>query len=379
MTGDAHHGGRILSLDALRGGAILAIIGADGMARALKQMGGDGDGAFAAFARFLGIQFSHAPWDGLRFYDIIFPLFLFTVGLAVPLSLAKRREGAARGAALGRITRRALVLFVLGIAYYAWPPHEPWHEIKLAGVLQRIALCYFAAAVLFLWLSPRAIAVVTAILVAAYAVLLELVVPPGSRTGPYDQAMNLAMWVDMHWLPGRKHFGNWDPEGLLTTLPAVASTLIGVVAGSLLLRADLAPAARARWFAGAGLLLLLAGTALSWQVPIIKNMWTASYVLVAGGWCLIALALAYAIIDIAGRHRWALPAVWVGANAILIYLLDRFVNFDRIFLSLLSDTALTLDGLAGPGAARLVANLAGLCLAVAIAWALYVNRVFLRV
>ena len=379
MTGDAHHGGRILSVDALRGAAILAIIGADGMARALKQVGGDGDGAFAAFARFLGIQFSHAPWDGLRFYDVVFPLFLFTVGLAVPLSLAKRRGGAAHGAALSRITRRALVLFVLGIAYYAWPPHEPWHDIKLAGVLQRIALCYFVAAVLFLWLSPRAIAVITAVLVAGYAALLELVTVPGSRQGPYDPAMNLAMWVDMHWLPGRKHFGNWDPEGLLTSLPSIASTLIGVVAGSLLLRADLTPAARGLYFAGAGLLLLLAGTALSWQIPIIKNMWTASYVLVTGGWCLITLAIAYATIDIAGRDRWALPAVWVGANAILIYLLDRFVDFDRVVLALIGDAAFTFDDLADPGAARLVANLAGLCLAVAIAWALYVNRVFLRV
>ena len=379
MTGEGHHGGRILSVDALRGAAIVCIIGADGMARALKQIGGAGDGAFAAVARFLGLQFSHAPWAGLRFYDVIFPLFLFTVGLAVTLSLGKRREAAARGAAMARITRRALLLFVLGILYYAWPPREPFYEIKLAGVLQRIALCYFAAAVLFLWLSPRAIAIVTVALVAGYAALLELVAPPGSRAGPYDPQMNLAVWVDMNWLAGRKHYGNWDPEGLLTTLPAIASTLIGVLAGGLLARADVSPAARVAWFAGAGLVLLLAGHALSWQIPVIKNLWTASYVLVTGGWCLIALAFAYAVIDVAGRRRWALAGVWVGANAILIYLIDRFVDFDRVFLVLFSDTALMLDDLAGPGAARLAANLAGLGLAVALAYVLYVNRVFLRV
>ncbi len=250
--------------------------------------------------------------------------------------------------------------------------------IKLAGVLQRIALCYFAAAVLFLWLSPRAIAIVTVALVAGYAALLELVAPPGGQAGAYGSAMNLAVWVDMNWLPGRKHFGNWDPEGLLTTLPAIASTLIGVVAGCVLRRGDVTPTARVAWFAGAGLLFVVAGHALSWQIPIIKNLWTASYVLVAGGWCLILFAATYAVMDIAGRRCWALPAVWIGANAILIYLLDRFVDFDRVVLFLIGESALALDDLAGPGAARLVANLAGLGLAVALAYGLYVNKVLVR-
>lgn len=380
MRREESNAGRVLSVDALRGFAIVCIIGADGIARALSEVGARHDHWAAAAARVAGTQFTHARWEGFHFYDLVFPLFLFTVGLSIPLSLGAARASGRRGEALPRVVRRSVLLFALGIVYnIGW--NWPVPEIRIAGVLQRIAICYFVAAVCFLYLPARWIMIVTGAVVVGYALVLANVPVAGSRFGSYDEAMNLAIRIDQLWLPGEKHFGDWDPEGLLTTVPAVASCLIGVVAGLLLVGGgSIRAAVRPVVWGGAGFVLLGGGVALAAEVPVIKNLWTASYVLVAGGLSLILFAAAYGVIDLAGRVGLAWAAIWVGANAILFYVLDRFVDFDGLALRGLSAGGLAdgVDAVMGPGASGLAANVAGLGLAMALARALYVRRLFLR-
>ena len=367
---------RVLAVDALRGAAMLCIVGADSIALALKEMAGNSELTIAFAARFVGSQFSHAHWDGFHFYDLIFPLFLFTVGLSIPLSLAKARTHGRRDQALMRILRRSAVLFLLGIAYNA-DLTQPWTEVRLVGVLQRIAICYLVAATLYLYAPSRAVWYVTVGLVVSYALVLELL--PSGQSGPYDPAMNLAIWVDAHWLPGKRHFGSWDPEGLLTTAPAITSCLIGVITGRTLTEGETKPATRSHMFIGAGIILLAVSYVVSLQIPIIKNLWTASYIIIAGGWSLVLFGLTYRLMDVAGQIRWASACIWIGTNAILVYVLDGFIEFDRLILRLMgNETVAFLDRLTLPGTSRLMASIAGLGVMVAVARALYVRGLFLR-
>lgn len=362
---------RLESLDALRGFTMLWIVGADALAGAFRGLDG---GVVAAF---LGRQLGHADWVGFTFYDLIFPLFLFMIGVAVPLSLdgIVGREG--RAAAVRRVLRRGLLMYALGVLYYGGIAHG-WDQIRWVGVLQRLAVCYVAAGLLHLWLKPRTIAAVGAGLLAGYWVLLTFVPVPGFGAGDYARGHNLANWIDAHWLPGKVWYGDYDPEGLLSTLPAIVSALLGLFAGRWLRDAQLTPSDRVRRFVVAGLILLALGGLWSLQFPVIKRIWTSSYVLVAGGWSLLLLAAFYHMIDVRGWRGWTPPLVWIGGNALTIYLVSKLVDFNQVSAFLLGgEIAAGFDAL-WPGLGGLVLALTGIALCTALGGFLYVRKIFLR-
>lgn len=362
---------RWVCLDALRGFAMIWIVGADAFAGAFRGLQG---GAIAAF---LGEQFGHAEWVGLTFYDLIFPLFLFVVGAAIPLSLDRivAREG--RGAALRRVLQRGLWMYGLGVLYYGGIT-AGWDQIRWVGVLQRIAACYVAVSLLHLWLKPRAIAGVGVALLVGYWALLTWVPVPGHGAGDYARGHNLANWVDAHWLPGKVWYGDYDPEGLLSTLPAVASALIGLLAGRVLFAPGLDPAAKTRRLLIGGTVLLLAGLAWSPWFPVIKRIWTSSYVLVTAGLSTLLLAAFYQVIDRRGWTRWATPLVWVGSNALLIYLVSRLVDFKALSAFFFGGEIQAALNALWPGLGGLVLALTGVGLCVGLCGYLHARRIFIR-
>ena len=362
---------RLVSLDALRGFTMFWIVGADYLAAAFRGLDG------GAVSKFLGYQLGHADWAGFTFYDLIFPLFLFMVGAAVPLSLDRIVEREGRAGALRRILKRGVLLYVLGVLYYGGLAHG-WDQVRWVGVLQRLAIAYVAASLLHLYCRPRTIAVVTGALLLGYWVLLTFVPVPGGVAGDYTRGHNLANWVDAHWLPGKVWYGDYDPEGLLSTLPAIASGLFGLFAGRWLKNPAVEPGAKVRQLIFAGSLCLVLGYAWGFQFPLIKRIWTSSYALVGGGWSLLLLALFYQLIDRRGVGRWATPFVWIGSNALLIYLVSHLVDFRAVSAFFVGGpVAAALDGI-WTGLAGLVLALTSIALCTALCGWLYVRKIFIR-
>jgi predicted acyltransferase len=327
--------GRLLSIDALRGFDMFWIIGGDTLARALAHW------APAPVREQIDLQLEHVPWEGFHFYDLIFPLFLFLVGVVLPFSLGKLQERQQpRYRVYARIARRTVLLFALGLLYnhflqlefYRPPLGFDFSTVRLAGVLQRIAVCYGVAALVVLHTRVRGQIALTAAVLLGYWALLALVPVPGSAAGDYSLHGNLAGYVDAHYLPGKilkEYYGYGDNEGLLSTIPAVATALLGALAGHWL-RSGRSGAQKFLGLAAAGAVCLLLGWAWGFWFPIIKNLWTSSFVLFAGGWSLLLLALFYGIIDVLGLRRWAFFFVVIGANAITIYLLPHIIDFEKV-------------------------------------------------
>ncbi|MBO0698578.1 MAG: DUF5009 domain-containing protein [Zavarzinella sp.] len=318
--------GRLMSIDALRGFDMFWIVG--------------GDVAVKAWANWAGwpppslveTQLEHVPWEGFRFYDLIFPLFLFLVGVVIPFSLAGQRARGASSAQMHlRILRRTALLFALGLLANGVLQFD-WGNLRVAGVLQRIAVCYGCAALIVLHTGVRGQAVVAAALLLGYWALLALVPAPGGVAGDYSIEGNLAGYIDRHYLPGKilqRYYGYGDNEGFLSTIPAVATPLLGALAGQWL-RSGRVASARLLGLTLAGVVCLAVGTAWGTVFPVIKNLWTSSFVLVAGGWSLLLLALFHGVIDVLGWRRWAFFFTVIGANAITIYIVPRFLDFPKV-------------------------------------------------
>jgi predicted acyltransferase len=368
---------RLLSIDALRGFDMFWIMGGDRLARALAKWSDSPAG------KTVQEQLEHAQWHGFRFYDLIFPLFLFLVGTVLPFSLGKLQDQG-RSAEYRRIARRTVLLFGLGLLCNGVLRFD-WANLRVAGVLQRIALCYAFAALISLWFSPRGIVAVLATILLGYWALMANVAAPGFTAGDFSIEGNLSGWVDRQYLPGKimkAYYGYGDNEGLITTIPAVATALLGVLAGTWL-RSSRGPWQKAAGLVAAGALSLVVGVAWGTRFPINKILWTSPFVLVAGGLSLLLLAFFYTVIDVLRFRRWAFFFVVIGANAITIFVAPRFIDFEnltkyfaRFFLSgagRLLEPYLSAD-------ANLVLLAAGV---LAAKWLflyyLYRNRLFLRV
>ncbi len=318
--------GRLQSLDALRGFDMFWIIGGDVVVKALARW------ADWSASDSIDSQLEHVPWEGFHFYDLIFPLFLFLVGVVIPFSLDKlRASGESRAALYWRIARRTLLLFALGLLCNGILQFD-FANLRMAGVLQRIALCYGCAALIVMHTGVRGQALATAAILLGYWALLALVPAPGSSAGDYTITGNLPGYLDRHYLPGKilpQYYGYGDNEGILSTLPAVATALLGALAGHWL-RSVRSATLKLLGLILAGFASLLLGNVWGMAFPIIKNIWTSSYVLVAGGWSLLLLALFYGVIDVLGWRRWAFFFTVIGANAITIYVVPRFIDFPKI-------------------------------------------------
>lgn len=268
----------------------------------------------------------HAAWHGWTPTDLIFPLFVFLLGVSVTLSQSGRRS-------LARISRRAAVLYLLGLLLALYPRFDV-ATVRLMGVLPRLAACYLAAALVYRGLasSPpigraaRALGL-SAVCLLAYWALLMLVAPPGGVAGDLTPAGNLGAWLDRTML-GEAHLWRssrtWDPEGLLSTLPAVGTVLLGVAAGSVL-DEPTPTRRRALVLAAGGLLALLLGLLWDRVFPINKNLWTSSYALFTGGVAALLLSAVYALCDVAGLRRGTRPLVVLGTNALTLFVVSGWL------------------------------------------------------
>ena len=317
---------RLLSLDALRGFNMFWIIGGDDLVSGVLERTHN-----PTLRRVSANLTSHVEWTGFHFYDMIFPLFLFIIGVALPFSTAKRvRQGETRQKSLARILKRTLLLFVLGLIYNGLLQFRGVDHLRIMGVLQRLALGYGAAALITMCTRPRQQAAIAVMLLLGYWAVMAWVTVPGVPRGSMTQMGNLANYIDRQvFAPGQLYTPYGDPEGLLSTLPAIATALLGVLAGQWLL-SDQKPDRKALGLALAGLACIAIGYLWAPWFPIIKKIWTSSYVLIAGGWSLLLLALFYWLIDVRGYRRWTFFLVVIGVNPLTIYLLQNIVGFDSI-------------------------------------------------
>jgi predicted acyltransferase len=358
---------RIGAVDALRGFDMIWIIGLDELIQTWHRAGP------SALTGFLATQIDHAPWEGLRCYDLIFPLFIFLAGVALSLSLGRSIERNGRGQTLVRLLRRAAVLYLLGIAYYLLVLEG---KLRLMGVLQRIAISAFFAGLVFVWTGLRGRLIVFAAVLVGYWAAMTYVPVPGASAGDYAEGRNLANYIDREYLPFFKWDGDHDPEGLLSNIPAIASCLYGVFAGMLLRDARTGRQKKVFWLLGMGVAGLALGYLWAPSFPIVKKIWTSSYVLVAGGYSCLLLACFYQVMEVWRLRAWATPFLWVGSNAITLYLASAVTGMAA------SAAMSGLEGSLRPHLGELTPALfLGPAFAVnmLLAWYLYHRRIFIRV
>jgi len=346
---------RLQSLDALRGFDMFWIICGEGIFHgiasvikekySLQQSTVDWQIAISSEVSpveriFLTIsnQLHHSVWNGFTFYDLIFPLFIFIAGISMPFSFGKQMEQALdKKAAKTRIYRslikRTIILLLLGMVVNGALKLSGYENTRFVSVLGRIALSCFFAAIIFLNFRLRGQIVIFLFLLIGYWAAMMLIPVPGFGSGQLTPEGNLAAYVDQVMLPGKLHRGVYDPEGLLSTIPAIGSAMLGIFTGQFLyqLPEEKRNSRTALLLFSVGFILIIVGWLWGLVFPINKNLWSSSYVLYAGGWSLVLFALFYWIIDIAGYKRWSLPFVWIGTNSILIYMAAHgVINFEYI-------------------------------------------------
>lgn len=314
---------RLLSLDVLRGFDMLFIMGGCSLALALCAAFGAPDGALAR-------QFRHVPWEGLAFKDMIFPLFLFIAGASFPFSAAKRlAQGATRAALVGHVLRRGAVLAVLGLCYNGLLAFDFAH-LRVFGALQLIGFAWTVAALLAIGFERRARLVLALALLLGPSALFWLVgAPDFPDAAPFTPEGNLGCWVDRTLWGGHILQPRFDPEGTAGLLASPATALLGVLAGDVL-RSSLSGARKAAALFLSGALLVVAGLALSPVVPVVKALWSASFVLVTGGCSAMLLGAFYFALDVKGWRRGAMFFRVIGMNALTIYLAQRGVDFGKV-------------------------------------------------
>jgi predicted acyltransferase len=408
-TVKAPAGARLMSLDALRGFDMFWILGAGAFFRQLDDVVNRGVSERTGLVHLLAEQMRHKDWAGFAFEDLIFPLFVFIAGVSIVFSLTKELQLHGRVGAYRRIVRRAVLLFALGVFYTGGLSHS-WPEVYVSGVLHRIAQCYLWAGLIFCTFRPRAIVGIIAALLVGYWALVsyvpvpnvvldkEVVEPLAQKmgikdksvvavldrtqervTGSYAKGLNLTNYLDAKYLPGKKYNGYWSPEGLLSTLPAVASCLLGVLAGLLLRNPIPSDRRKVLWLAGLGAASLAAGFLWGLQFPVVKKIWTSSFVLVAGGYSALLLAAFYLVVDVWKFQAWCRPFVWIGTNSITIYLLNRVLNFREVALRLVGgDVQHFFDRHVAPGVGSLVGIVTAYALIFALMRFLYQKKLFLR-
>lgn len=402
-TTSAAAGERLRSIDALRGFDMVWILGGGTLVQALARL------HRGSFTTALDAQFEHVRWEGFHFYDLIYPLFVFLAGVAIVLSLDKRRRTEAKGILVARILRRGLFLYGLNFIFNGGFSAR-WPQMRVAsGVLALIAVSYVVAALIYLFLADRIrwLAATTAVLLLGYWALLGWVPFPDFRldrmtvetlehqagsaapaavagqvtarvAGVYEQGRNLSNYLDYRLLPGRLHEGYYEAQGLLSPIPGAAVCLLGALAARWLTRASLASRQKTRGLVLAGFGLIGLGLLWGLEFPLVKKLWSSSFCLVAAGSSALLLAAFHQVIDVMGFHRWCTPFLWIGANPIALYLLSALVDFPQIAGRLVGGNIQDFLDRAFPGAGSVALALVTLALMLGLARFLYQRRIFLR-
>ena len=361
---------RLVSLDVFRGLTIAAMV--------VVNNPGDWGNVYAPLL--------HAPWDGWTPTDLIFPFFLFVVGVSITLS--------AKSASGGAILRRAAIILALGLFLAGYPRFDP-SRWRIPGVLQRIALCYAGAALLYRGIGGDArrrgalLMTIAAALCVTYWLVMIRVPVPGGLAGDLSPDGNLAAWLDRALMRGHLWRPTWDPEGLLSTVPALATTLFGVVSG-MCLRSELPPERKVRALAIAGVVGIVLGLLWDPAFPINKNLWSSSYAVFTAGAASLGLALCYWAVDVRGWRAWTPPFVVLGTNALVLFVASGLLVKTLALIRLTGPGGVEMSAsryaylswfapFAAPKNASLLYALANLAvLFIPLAW-MYRRRIFLRV
>lgn len=361
---------RLLSLDVFRGGTVAAMI--------LVNNPGSGKAVYAPF--------EHAAWHGWTFTDLVFPFFLWIAGVSITFSFAKRvARGDDRGRLLLHIAKRSFLIWLLGFILTGLPTFH-LSTIRIPGVLARIAVCYLIAGTIFLFTGTRGRLAWTAGLLAVYWILMKFVPVPGYGAGILEVPGNFAWYVDGLFLQGHMYSATktWDPEGIVSTLPAIATTLFGIFAGQILQSARGA-AEKASWLFLTGNVLLFAGLMLSTWMPINKKLWTTSFSVFMAGMAFCVFACCYWLIDVQGWRRFAKPFEIFGLNAIALYFFSGLLGKLAYLIHLTPNLTLqgwlfgTLFAPVGPPAlASLLYAAAMVLTCFGIAYVMYRQRWFVR-
>ena len=313
---------RLYSLDALRGFDMFWIMGAEEIFHGLAKATG------SSFFGAISTQFTHPDWNGFHFYDLIFPLFLFIAGVATPYSVGRELEkGKSKQEVLFRVIKRGFILVILGIIYNNGLMIHPLAQIRFASVLGRIGLAYMFANIIYIYTKQRGQIIWFCAILIGYWLLLKFTSAPGFASGDLTMQGNFASYLDRSILPGKLYLVIHDPEGLISTIPAIGTGLLGILAGNLLKNSPIKQQSKAFRLAIAGAISLILAQIWNLDFPINKNLWTSSFVLNVGGISLILLALFYYVIDVLGYKKWAFFFKVIGMNSILIYMSGRFINW----------------------------------------------------
>lgn len=312
---------RIVSLDALRGFTMIFIIGGGGFLSSFNKIWPN------AVTGTLSRNMEHAGWEGFYFLDLIFPLFLFLVGVLIPIVVLGRIEKGAGTKELYRhIVKRTLVLIFLGLINYGLLRFD-WDTMRWSSVLGRIGICYFFASMLVIHTNWRIQAIVVLAILLAYWAAVMFIPVPGYGPGVLTPEGCLTTWLDQKLIPGKLGLGLYDRQGVLSTFTALATTLIGVLAGYWL-RSKRTQNQKIWGFIVAGLVTLVAGWTWGQYFFISRNVWTSSFVLYSAGWCFLLLAFFYWIIDVKGYKKWSFFLVVIGMNAITIWVGQNLIDFE---------------------------------------------------
>lgn len=361
---------RLYSLDALRGFDMFWIMGAGGVFSQLAKI------TDSPIWEGIANQLSHPAWNGFTMYDLIFPLFLFMAGVSTPFSInSQRKRGKSRNQLLLRVIRRGLTLVALGIVYNNGLKLLPLEEIRIPSVLGRIGLAYMFANIIYLYAGKKFQYIWFVGILLGYWLILKFTSAPGFALGDLTMEGNFASYIDRLIIPGKLHKGIHDPEGLIATIPAICTGLLGIFTGNLLRSDKFAPARKALIMAAAGLILL--GLAQLWNLdfPINKNLWSSSFVLHTGGISLLFMSLFYYIIDVLGYTRWAFFFKVIGMNSILIYISGRFINWGYTTNALFE----WLGQLFGEPYSVVVLGICAIMVKWMFLYLLYKKKIFLRV
>jgi predicted acyltransferase len=306
---------RLLSLDVFRGATVAAMI--------LVNNPGDWGNIYAPL--------EHSTWNGCTPTDLIFPSFLFIVGVSIAYAMsAKKAEPALHRQTLVKAFKRAAILFGLGLFLALYPrvfidPVDAFKTLRILGVLQRISIVFIVCTFVFIRSSEKTIFRIGVFILILYWFLMTFIPVPHLGYPNLEKETNLGAWLDRTllteahlWKSGK----TWDPEGLLSSLPAIATGLFGVLVGGYLRRKDLEPANKVAWLFTVG--LITTGLGLLWdlQFPINKSLWTSSFVLYAGGIATLILAVCYWLIDVHKQDKYTVPFVVYGKNAITVFFLS---------------------------------------------------------
>lgn len=300
---------RLTSLDAFRGITIAAMI-------VVNSPGSWGH----VYAPLL-----HKDWHGVTPTDLIFPFFLFIVGVSIVLAYKKQKEKGVPDAVMySKLVIRTLKIFALGLFLNLWPNFN-FAELRVAGVLQRIAIVFLVCAFLFIRTNWKKQVVTVAVILVGYWLAMVLIPTPGYGKAMLEPGVNLAAWIDSLLLPGQMWQTTWDPEGLFSTLPSIASGITGLLAGHLIVSKH-SGERKILYLFTAGFMAAIVGHAWGWIFPINKSIWTSSYVLFTSGMAAMVLGVCMFIIDMLGYTRGTKPWLIFGSNAITVYVLAGLLN-----------------------------------------------------